>query len=184
MRRLSVLAVLLVMTACSSATDERQCFASPEVAGADHAVVSWGNVCVPAGRFIIVRHGSFVAAIRFLSLHTADENYHHFANFELYERKDGAGAFRDGRFRRSAGRVSRLSSVGVHPFVIAQGDWRIRTTDVTLVYDGHACLAIPHDAQIAPTSWTRIEDVDATDAALQWFIRDATMMRDAIEFPR
>jgi len=176
MRRLWPIAVLLLVTACSSATEERGCFSAPEVAGPDHVTVSWGNICVPLGRFIIVKHGSFVAAIRFTSLHTSDDDHNSCARFELYEQ--------NGRHRRSSGTVSRLSSSGIHPFVIMHGDWRIRTGDLTLVYDGLACLELPRNAQVAPTSWTKIEDVDATDPALQWFSLDATMTREAIMLPR
>jgi hypothetical protein len=155
----------------------------PASSGVDPAVVTWGNVCMPAGKFLLVRHGSFVAAIRFFAIHTTNTpSPMDCADYEMYERTDGIGVFREGRVHRSAGHVSALSSHGVHPFVVQDGIWRIRTADITLTYEGNSCLALPSGGvKVAPTQWTDIADVGANETSLRWFMADPGMTREPMQ---
>jgi hypothetical protein len=157
----------------------------PITKGVDNAIVSWGNICMPAHYFLLIRRGHSIAALRFAALRRADPDVLiGCAEYELYERSDGATTFRDGNYHRSTGRVSQLESHGIHPFVVQDGQWRIPMARATLEYSPLSCVALPpRDMEMAPTGYADIASVDAADLSLRWFMADPTQSREAVVIP-
>lgn len=168
--------IALFLAACRGGMSEADCFAAPLAGGVAQVTVSWGNVCLPAGQFILIRRGRSIAALRLAEIHSPDrERLIGCATYELFERSDGITQFRDGAFRRTTGRVSQFESRGVHPFVVQEGNHRLTAIGTTLQYEAPSCFSLPADAEVAVVPQKEIGEVDASDPSLKWFKQDPTM---------
>jgi hypothetical protein len=172
---------IILTAACHDGLREVDCFSAPTTAGVDRAAVGCCNVCVPAGEFLLLRRGHFIAALRFSSLHqVATDALLGCADYELHERSDGILTFRDGRDKRTVGRVSRLESHGIHPLVVQEGAWNIVVDGTHVNYSPLSCVTFPPDAEVAPTHWSEVSRIDGADTSLQWFKVDPTGTRETI----
>jgi hypothetical protein len=189
-RSILKVAVLLSVTAicsvaCHGGITEAGCLATPLTKGASDAIVGCCDICVPARTFLLIRHGRSIGALRFSALHHADPDDSSIgcAEYELYERSDGMTTFRDGHFKRSTGRVSRLESHGIHPFVVQDGHWGIPVAGTMIDYSPLSCVKFPNDTELAPTTSSDIATIDAAGPSVRWFTSDPTGTREAIVIP-
>jgi hypothetical protein len=184
-----LLVVLLMLTgssfvSCHTRITEADCFATPLTPGPSNAIVSWGNVCVPLGRFLLIRNGRSIAALRFLTARRVSAEGYGCAEYELYERSDGNATFRDHGYQQSRGRLSALESHGIHPFVVEDGHWRIRVAGTNLDYNSPACFSFPNaNVEMAPTAWSDITAIDGAEPSLKWFRADPTGTRETYTIP-
>ena len=140
--------------------------------------VTSSNVCIPVGLVFLVRKGDQRAAIRFIEVRSLKEQGTGYATYEYYPDDTGVDFTVTGK---RVDTVSVLGWGGFHPFSYRKGDARLHAGSITLEYNFPSCISFTpygrssgdHGVEIAPTRWTRIQDVNVSDPTLRWFRYDA-----------
>src|SRR5436190_22452501 len=96
-----VVVTFVALCACSVGRSGSDCFDNTRVPviQAD-AVVSWGNICIPEGKFLLFKGDGEIGAVVFRNVHEANhETMTGCAEYDVYYRRDGILTFRDGKFK-------------------------------------------------------------------------------------
>ncbi len=147
------------------------------------------SIKMTRGHFLLARKGADVCCMRFTNFYvTPDpaqqpgEMPYYYAEYEVYHRNDGRKKFDDGAAKRMRETLGMNPFIGGHgvlrpdpgPTQVRCGAHRFKWTYPTFVLMGTSLdpKRADSEVQLAPTPWTEIREVDASDQRLKWYRYD------------
>ncbi len=152
-----------------------------------HVTVSYGSVSVPVGRFLLIRNGNDVCAVRFARFqrggdaksptvfHSGDETL--YAEYDWFHQGDGTGDLTKQNVGSGHKELKRGPMVGIGRFAFQLGStilscgpfslsWRYPNGvgfNTTYRKEGDV------GNELAPTKWQSIRQVNPNDPSLRWY---------------
>jgi hypothetical protein len=139
---------------------------------------------VPPGRYILIKSGKNVEAIRFFDIQAAlsEGDMCGCASYDVYEVK-AVGATTQMAAPKHRGQVSEFNLRGFHPFAYQPGHSKLEGTLSWAYYEYPTQLVVGKESEVAITAWTSIDHVDPTHPKLKWFsYRNGTLNRHTFNF--
>lgn len=162
------------------------------------AYVAWDHVAAPMGRFVLIRKGKDVCAVRFTAFHrghdekpstmvnTGEETL--YAEYDWYWQKDGTGEFIKLNVKSGHNRLRSGPLRGFGSFAFQTGDIRIRCGPFRLFWNPPASVAffgVPkqgdYGVELSPTPWDDMKEVNVHEPSLKWYRYDEN--RKTIRIP-
>jgi hypothetical protein len=160
-----------------------------ETLKSDDAIVYWGGVAAPIGRFLLIRKDSVICAVLFknfrrggdeqlgTTFNTGEE--HLYAEYDWYFKKDGSGDFGKGNVKQGHGNVAYGPLVGIGRLAfqttnqrISCGSIRLNWTYPDIVQFFYGSKVVGTGIELAPTPWSSISEVNGNDSDIKWFQTD------------
>jgi hypothetical protein len=179
------IALLVVWGACHGGTvdplDDKN--------AASNAMLTWFDVGAPLNHMLLIRRGEDACVVRFTAFqrghdakpstafNSGEESFS--AEYDWFDPTTSAAG--PGRPAYDTGHrsVSRRASAGIGRLAFAQGDSEIRCGHFRLAwfYPVRVGFNSKNSAknigiELAPTKWTKIEDVSFSNPAIRWYIAD------------
>lgn len=155
----------------------------------DDAIVYWGGVAAPIGRYLLIRKNSAMCAVLFknfrkggdarpgTSFNTGEE--HLYADYDWYFQNDGSGDFNKKSVKQGHDKVAYGPLVGIGRLAfqttnqtISCGSIKLnwRYPDVVRFFYGSKVVGT--GVELAPTPWSSISEVNGNDPDIKWFQTD------------
>jgi len=153
------------------------------------ALVTWSDAGAPLGKFLLVRKGIEVCAVRFTAhnrerdakgqtpFSSGEESFS--ASYEWFYQGDGSQSFSKQNVKSGRGKVSKGPLRGIGRLAFETSDSSVRCGPLRLgwmyptrvtFYEGGRLQR--HDIELAPTNWESIDQVRVNEKRLQWFKYD------------
>jgi hypothetical protein len=132
---------------------------------------------MPLGRILLARKGSDYCALKFINTWLGETRYDHYTSYELYYQGDGSGDFIKGNTQHENGELFDPHSRGKITWKAAKN--KISCGKFKLQWGYIACIG-SRDAELAPTPWTDITDVNIHDLKIQWYRDDKNRARKTV----
>jgi len=153
------------------------------------AVVMWGSVAAPIGRFLLIRKGSDMCAVSFEGMHRAGDaklptmfhsgDEHRYAEYDWYYQNDGSGDFTRKNTEHGHDTLASGPLIGIGRLafqtgniVMSCGPFKLHWGYPDLVDIFPGIRPGDYGIEMAPTSWSNIADVKGNDPDLKWFRYD------------
>jgi hypothetical protein len=147
------------------------------------------NASAPIGRFLLIRRGKDVCAVRFTEFHRGHDAkpptvWHSgeeslYAEYDWYYQGDGSGDFAKPHVKSGHSKLSQKSLVGIGRLSFQTGTIRVRCGPFKLMWDYPNSVAFDEGTrladsgiELAPTKWREIAEVNPHDPRLQWYRYD------------
>jgi len=135
---------------------------------------------LPKGAFLLVRKGDQFGAFRFIDINPIGPDSHGTATYESYFLSTGARSFVNGQLVRRSGEIRFGHHWVVSHTIQGQsrqaklwvGPWWFGCGSLHLVNMGEHFDEKSDGFQFAPTSATKIEEIDFSDSRLRWLSYD------------
>lgn len=158
-----------------------QAGARPEKSSTGQFVVGPSAILMAQGRFLLIRKGGMIGAIRFTNIEQGSKLGTGRASYESYFQSDGSGSFRSPNIRKQTGEINLKSLKGIGRLAFQVGNDKIKVGEWTFGtgYPGRLDMWPYRGSQkdygyeFAPTSAQSVEELDAADKRLKWFRYDA-----------
>ena len=190
--RLCAIILLLVVGTSNPSTAETslQLFERLAEAGENDlrkaAVVFFASVAAPAGKFLLIRKGSDMCAVRFTSFRRGHDAKpptlfwsgaeRKFAEFDWYYQGDGSGNFTDKNIQFGHTKLQLNPTWGYAHMTFQTGQTAVKCGRIRLVWHYPYIVTIypggklgDFGFELAPTAWDKIDDVDAGSPLLKWY---------------
>lgn len=177
------------------------------------ARVSYTSVSASRDRFLLIRRGSEICAMRFTSFvrkpsgkyltRTPESRVSRHAEYDWYFPADGSGDFRKVNVQSGHRKVA-LIPLNVPMALLLNKDWNAvqkklkkPTVDENIqcgpfklfwyyptgVQFGSSVTPADEGIELAPTRWRKIDEIDLNDSRLRWFRYDKEEIRPVIFIP-
>lgn len=155
----------------------------------EYALVTWGAVASPLRRFLLIRKGNGICAVKFKNFSYKSDNRPPTmfntrsdtmsAEYDWYYQENVSGVFSDKYVKTGNGTVSIGPLVGIGRLAFQTGNAEIVCgpfkfgwyyPDIVALYLGNK--SIDQGFEMAPTKWLNIKDIDLNNSSLIWFQLD------------
>ncbi|MFB3896088.1 MAG: hypothetical protein ACE14V_07285 [bacterium] len=141
------------------------------------------TIAVPVGRIILIKHGNWYGAVKYLNCWAEESNtvssnnrqQKYYANYESYFQRDGSGDFKKQNVEIYKKNISfKIPDDPLHEdnLNIFCGPLRINSTGKSKILGlnfGYCFMQNTFSGELAPTIWTDIVDVDVFDKRIMWY---------------
>ena len=160
-----------------------------EILKSDDAIVYWGGVAAPIGRFILIRKDTEMCVVLFKNFrrggdarpptwfNTGEERL--YADYDWYLQNDGSGEFTKQNVKQGQGKVAYGPLVGFGHWAKQTTNQRISCGTIKLYWtypDTVRFLSgskvINEGIELAPTPWSNISEVSGSNPDIKWFEMD------------
>lgn len=190
--------IILVLSSCFSCagthreselnSEVERRYATAEQRTQEAALITYQNASAPIGRFLLIRNGKDICAVRFTEFHrgrdkkpptifnSGEESL--YAEYDWFYRGDGSGDFSKSDLKSGHNKLARKPLIGI-------GRFSMQFTGSTVVVCGPFKLGWKYPNQIgfhlsnskkddvgnelAPTRWKEIFEVDSDNPHLNWY---------------
>ena len=168
-----------------------------EVIKSDDAIVYWGGVAAPIGRFLLIRKDTETCAVLFknfrrggdakpgTAFNTGEERL--YADYDWYLQNDGSGDFGKENIKQGHDKVAYGPLVGIGRLAFQTTNQRISCGTIKLYWTYPDIVrflsgskVINAGIELAPTPWSNISEVNAGDSDVKWFQMDQNRMTTII----
>lgn len=149
-------------------------------------IVLSNSVAQPTGSFLLIRSGHDFCAIRFTKFHLGDDKqpgttFHsgdasEFAEYDWYHQGNGTSDLSAAGAKSGHGKLARNPSFGVGRLAFSNsvtkvmcGSSALRWGYPYIVNFSFSTKPGDYGIEIAPTGWTKIEQVKPSDARIRWY---------------
>jgi hypothetical protein len=140
--------------------------------GPDDVLIGKVSIALPLGRVLLARRGSEICAFKFIDTWLGETNYDHYTSYEFYYQGDGSRDFSKSNVLSGQGdlffpRVRSFLGFGYQKGLrdtLECGGMKFEWLHIASINMG--------DAELAPTPWTSIKDVNVHDPRIQWYKKD------------
>jgi hypothetical protein len=158
----------------------------PWIPGPGEVSIGPGHgLSMPLGRILLARKGSEYCAVKFTDTWLGETKYDFYTSYEFSYQGDGSGDFSKGNVQSGAGELVMPSAPRWRWMLdLVPGRKNIiRCGGIQLKWAFIASVICPEDAELAPTPWTAIREVNIRDPRIRWYQKDAIGARTKIEVP-
>lgn len=151
-----------------------------------HALVTWYDASAPLGKFLLIRKDASVCAIRFLEYQrgndakaptpfsSGEESF--YAKYECSCRGEGGRGFSN----VTSAELNKRPLRGIGRLAFQTGETNVKCGRFKLPWSYPTRVSFQiygtklgdHGIELAPTRWTDINEINASDARLHWFRYD------------
>jgi hypothetical protein len=155
----------------------------------DDAIVYWGGVAAPIGRFLLIPKDTAMCAVLFknfrrggdaqpgTSFNTGEE--HLYADYDWYFQNDGSGDFAKETVKKGHDKVAYGPLVGIGRLAFQTTNQKISCESIKLnwtypdiVQFFRGSKVVGTGIELAPTPWSSISKVNGNDPDIKWFQTD------------
>ena len=163
----------------------------------DDAIVFWGGVAAPVGRFLLIRRDGATCAVLFknfrrggdakrgTTFNTGEE--HLFADYDWYFQNDGSGDFTKENVKQGLGKVAYGPLVGIGRLAfqttnqtVSCGSIKLNWTYPDIVKFYYGSKRENTKVELAPNSWCSLSEVNVNDSGIKWFEMDGNRLTTII----
>ena len=142
-------------------------------------------VRLPVGRFLLVRKGHALGAIRFTNGQHGESNSYGTASYESYFQGDGSGSFLASNVVKQSGEISLKPLTGIGRLSFGGGKRRLRVGTWSFACHAPGWMNMwpfgederDQGFEFAPTAAQELAEIQVLDKRLQWFRYDSNSSR-------
>lgn len=158
----------------------------PWIPGPDEVFIGQASVGVPLGRVLLARKGSEYCAFKFTNTWLGETKYDHYTSYEFYYQGDGSGDFSRANVKSGTGELffPRVRGWMGIPVIKGAKD-TIECGGMKFKWGYIANISTrTRDAELAPTPWTSITEVNVHDPRIRWYRKDSNRKRTMVHIDR
>jgi hypothetical protein len=153
----------------------------PWIAGPEEALIGPKGISMSLGKILLARKDSEYCALKFTNTWLGETKYDHYTSYEFYYQGDGSGDFSRSDVESGTGelffpRVRGWMGIPVIKGardIIKCGGMKFKWFYIASVGFG--------GAELAPTPWTSINEVNVHDPRIKWYQSDRNRSRKGIK---
>jgi hypothetical protein len=150
------------------------------IPGPNEVIIYWRGVSPPLGRILLAKKGTEYCALRFTDTWLGETEYDHYTSYDFYYQGDGSGDFIKSSVVTGTGELlfPKVKTFLIFPYAkgakttIECGRMQFEWFYTTATRFG--------DAELAPTPWTSIKEVNVHDPGIKWYKQDSDRKRISV----
>jgi len=143
--------------------------------GPDDVTISRIGVNMPFGRIILARKGSDHCALKFTKTWSGETSYDRYISYEFFSQSDSSGDFSNSNAKTGTGELyfpRPRMWMGIGYYKGAKKDL-LQCGGIRFKSFGVGSIAFG-DAELAPTPWTSVMEVNIHDPRIRWYRKDTS----------
>jgi hypothetical protein len=140
---------------------------------------------MPLGKILLARKSLEYCALKFTNTWLGETKYDHYTSYEFYYQGDGSGDFSRANVKSGKGELffPRVRSwMGMIPYIKGARD-TFECGGMKFKWFYIASIGF-RDAELAPTPWTSITEVNVHDPRIRWYRNDRNRKRITVHIDR
>lgn len=154
------------------------------IPGPDEVIIYWRGVSPPLGRILLARKDKEYCGLKFLNTWIGETEYDHYTSYEFFYQGDGSGDFTKSSAIFGTGELlyPKVQTFLIFPYVKGA---KTTIKCEAMQFEWFFTTATRFgEADLAPTPWTSIKDVNVHDPRIKWYKQDSDRKRMSVSIDR